>query len=273
MEPFILFTFKSSVCLSAGYLLYFLLFRNETLFRVRRFILLAVVFLSLVIPLVKLQVDPAGVSLPVQRLEAAFETPAPVIASATRPFPTAGIQPMSNRPGIITILYLAGAVLQLLLISFSLLRVILLLWNSKRLSYRGYRLVLVSSDLVPFCFGRRIFLSENDFRDHSREVILHEQAHLDQMHSLDLFIAGLYVVMTWYNPISWLMRRELKQNHEFEADRKVLSKGVDESDYQLLLVRRVAGETRFQLASQFNYSNIKTRIAMMNKTKSNPAAT
>jgi hypothetical protein len=76
--------------------------------------------------------------------------------------------------------------------------------------------------------------------------------------------------MTWYNPVSWLIRHDLKQNHEFEADNNVLRQGVDESSYQLLMVRTVAGESRFLLANQFNQSSIKKRITMMNKKKSNP---
>ena len=100
-------------------------------------------------------------------------------------------------------------------------------------------------------------------------MILHERTHLMEGHSLDLLISELYLVITWYNPVSWLIRHELKQNHEFEADRNVLLQGIDESDYQLLLVRTVAGEPRFHLANQFNQSSIKTRINMMNKRKSN----
>jgi len=78
--------------------------------------------------------------------------------------------------------------------------------------------------------------------------------------------------MTWYNPLSWLIRYELKQNHEFEADRNVLRQGIDESDYQLLLVKTAAGEHRYKLANQFNQMSIKTRITMMNKTKSRNGA-
>jgi beta-lactamase regulating signal transducer with metallopeptidase domain len=272
MDNFILYTLKSSLCLSAGYLLYYMLLRRETFHRIKRFIILGIIFISIIVPIIKLNVDPIGMNSPVQKLESTIINNAPVIISEQKPEQLLRQQQESKPINFLAIIYLAGASIQVILILISLRRILLLLLKAKKMKYQGIRLALTPSEEVPFCFGRRIIISEKDFRENSKEVILHEQTHLKEGHSLDLLISELYLVMTWYNPVSWLIRHELKQNHEFEADRNVLRQGVDESDYQLLLVRTVAGEPLYHLANQFNQSNIKTRITMMNKRKSNPRA-
>lgn len=272
MDAFIFYTVKCSVCLSAGFLLYYLLLRKETFHRFQRFVLLGIVVASLIVPLIKVKVDPAGIGNPVQRLERKFvgepvkdlpaEARAPVIQQSKESRPT-------DYTGL---LYILGAMIQVVLVLGSVSRIILLIGKSKKLNHNGFRLVIVNKPMAPFSFGRYIVLSETDYREHAGEVILHEQTHLMEKHGFDLLFAELILIMTWYNPASWLLRRELRQIHEFEADRQVLRQGVDPSDYQLLLVRTVAGESRFKLANQFNQNHIKTRIAMMNKGKSKPGA-
>jgi beta-lactamase regulating signal transducer with metallopeptidase domain len=269
METFIFFTLKSSICLAAGYLLYFLLLRKETFHRFKRFILLGIILISLIVPVIKMQISATTISLPVQKLESTIIREAPVVETPiqTAQFPLR--KPKSKPVNFLLLVYLSGAAIQLMLILYSLTRILLLLLKSKRISYKGIRLALTSSKITPFCFGRYILISEKDFTENKKEVLLHEQTHLKERHYIDLLISVSYLIMTWYNPVSWLICHELKQNSEFEADRNVLSQGVDESNYQLLLVRTVAGETRFHLANQFNQSSIKTRIIMMNKRKSN----
>ena len=272
MEGFILFTIKSSLCLSGGYLLYFLLLRRETFHRLKRFVLLGIIFSALLVPMLKLQVDPEMRSSPEQKPEPASARLTPVLFTEQKSAELIVSSTKSSTISLLTLIYLAGASVQVILILYSLTRIILLVKKSRKIKYQGFRLAVIPSVVVPFCFGRRIVISENDFRENAKEILLHEQTHMKEVHGLDLFISELYLAMTWYNPVSWLIRHELKQTHEFAADSNVLNQGIDETEYQLLLVRKVAGEARFKLASQFNQRNIKTRITMMNKRKSNPAA-
>jgi beta-lactamase regulating signal transducer with metallopeptidase domain len=273
MDAFIFYTLKSSICLSAGYLLFYLLLRRETFHRIKRFILLGIILFSLLIPLIKLPVKPSVISSPLQKLESTMipETPSVVVTrSAEKQQPLR--QQESTTISLLTVLYLAGASVQIILILVALARILSILVRSRKIRYRDTRLALISAEIVPFCFGRHIVISQKDFENNADAVILHEKTHLAKNHNLDLLISQGYLIITWYNPFSWLIRHELKQNHEFEADRTVLGHGVDEADYQLLLVRTVAGESLFNLANQFNQPSIKTRISMMNKTKSNPRA-
>jgi hypothetical protein len=62
------------------------------------------------------------------------------------------------------------------------------------------------------------------------------------------------------------LKRSIRQNLEFIADNKVLEGGMDKKEYQYLLLK-VIGNNHFSIASKFNFSSLKKRIAMMNKMK------
>ena len=66
----------------------------------------------------------------------------------------------------------------------------------------------------------------------------------------------------------WLLRRELRAIHEYEADEAVLDSGVDARQYQLLLIRKAAGGRWYSVANSFNHSKLKNRITMMLRKRS-----
>ena len=77
------------------------------------------------------------------------------------------------------------------------------------------------------------------------------------------------ILLQWFNPAAWLLKRELKDIHEYQADTSVLQSGIDATTYQLLLVKKAVGASSYTLANSFNHSKIKKRITMMLKEKSN----
>ncbi|HDR51799.1 MAG TPA: hypothetical protein ENN90_09335 [Mariniphaga anaerophila] len=60
----------------------------------------------------------------------------------------------------------------------------------------------------------------------------------------------------------WLLRRDLKLNHEYQADQAVLNKGIDTQKYQLLVLQKAVGERRFALANNFSQKPILKLIKM-----------
>jgi hypothetical protein len=79
----------------------------------------------------------------------------------------------------------------------------------------------------------------------------------------------LVLLFQWFNPAIWLLKREMKDIHEYQADISVLKSGIDATKYQLLLVKKAVGASSYTLANSFNHSKIKKRITMMLKIKSN----
>ncbi len=70
------------------------------------------------------------------------------------------------------------------------------------------------------------------------------------------------------HPAMWLLRRELRAIHEYEADEAVLDSGVDARSYQMLLIKKAAGGRWYSIANSFNHSKLKNRITMMLRKKS-----
>lgn len=130
------------------------------------------------------------------------------------------------------------------------------------------KLILIKDGIPPFSFGRFIIISEKDYGAAASVILAHEKAHFARHHGIDLLLAQLFFILNWYNPVSFLLLREIRMNHEFEADRYVVCSGLDRYDYQVVLLRSAAGNARFMLANHFSRSRIRTRIDMMERARS-----
>jgi TonB-dependent SusC/RagA subfamily outer membrane receptor len=121
---------------------------------------------------------------------------------------------------------------------------------------------------------RYVLLSAGDWSDASRrEILAHELEHVRKGHSFDLLLIEALSILQWFNPAVWLLKRELRHVHEYEADASLLQQGIDAKKYQLLLIRKAVGTARFMsLANSFTHSSLKKRIKMMLKKQSHPWA-
>ena len=129
-------------------------------------------------------------------------------------------------------------------------------------------LVRTDQPVIPFSWYRYIVMSEKDLAENGEAIVLHEKAHLRLRHSFDLLVTDLAGCLQWFNPAMWLLRRELRAIHEYEADEAVLDSGVDARQYQLLLIRKAAGGRWYSVANSFNHSKLKNRITMMLRKRS-----
>jgi beta-lactamase regulating signal transducer with metallopeptidase domain len=132
----------------------------------------------------------------------------------------------------------------------------------------GVKVYHVDRSIIPFSFGNAIFInprlhSEEDLR----QIIHHEFVHVKQKHTVDILWGELLCMLNWYNPFAWMIRKAMRQNLEFIADHKVLENGIDKKHYQYLLLK-VTGAAHFSITQQFNFSSLKKRIIMMNRSRS-----
>lgn len=134
----------------------------------------------------------------------------------------------------------------------------------------GFAICHLKSPGGPFSFFRWIFVyppshSESEWR----EVLIHEQTHALQWHSLDILFAECMTCLLWFNPFVWLLRKEIRDNLEYLADDSVLHAGCDRKCYQYhLLGLSTSPQAAAHLYSNFNVSSLKNRIRMMNKQPS-----
>ena len=144
---------------------------------------------------------------------------------------------------------------------------ILSLQRTGRVSNRdGYRLVETPAVTTPFSFARTIFLPTN-LSDNQREIVLvHEQWHIKHKHYVDVLLNEVLSCLCWFNPVQWMLRKELRSIHEFQADRSVLNDGCDLYRYQTIILEEVMGN-HFRLANGFNHSFTKKRFIQMKQSE------
>ena len=133
----------------------------------------------------------------------------------------------------------------------------------------GIRVKRLEKESGPFSFFGWIFINMESLKDDEiNEVLIHELTHARQKHSIDVLLAEIVNIICWVNPFSWLLKREVRQNLEYLADRKVMESGIEAKSYQYHLLG-LAYKPQHGLSNNFNISHLKQRIIMMNKKKTN----
>lgn len=131
-----------------------------------------------------------------------------------------------------------------------------------------YVLSLAEDDRMPvYSWGRWIVCPEKDFSRYGDIILVHETAHLRQLHWLDLLVAQAVTVLNWYNPAAWLLLDRLRDAHEFMADSAVLGSGVGKVEYVKMLMEKAVGKRVEVFANSLNHSQLKKRVTMMKNQK------
>jgi murein DD-endopeptidase MepM/ murein hydrolase activator NlpD len=146
--------------------------------------------------------------------------------------------------------------------------------NKYEVKNRGkYHYVLIDQHQSTHSFFNYIFVHKSEFqKKRMKDVLLHEQIHADQGYSVDLLFIGFLSILQWFNPFIYLFKRALVETHEFQADQAVIRQGIDQNQYQRLLLEHARSVVMTGLTSSFNQSIIKNRLKMMNKIKSSNKA-
>ena len=273
MGAFFIYILKSSVCLVLFYLFFRLLLSKETFHRFNRAALLGVLFFSLLIPCIEMttrhqvEVQQAVLSIEQLLMMAELNATAPEVGAVIQEAPTVSwIQ-------IVLLVYLAGIVFFACRNICSLICLFRLIYSGRHEKLeKGIILVVHNRTIAPFSWIKYIVISQKDMEENGREILIHETAHIRHRHSIDLLLADICIFFQWFNPGAWLLKQELQNIHEYEADETVINEGVNAKEYQLLLIKKAVGTRLYSMANSFNHSKLKKRITMMLKEKSSPWA-
>ena len=289
MENLMVYLAKATICLIAFSVFFRLLLMRETFFRFTRFTLISGLIVCTILPFVKLKLSQSHalqqtvfqfeeLLLPEKLKSPEARYVLPEDERVERANPEAAVSQHTTGVSIgrpispvtaLTVIYWLGVGIMLLRLGASFISLYRLLGKSRRIEKEGYKLIVSSGSIVPFSFFRYIVLSEKDYLENPDEIILHEKMHIHQKHNIDVFFSELFLAVHWFNPMVWLLCRDLREIHEYEADNAVIEAGIEAQKYQLLLVKKAVGERRFtSVVNGFNQSKIKNRIAMMLKTES-----
>lgn len=269
MGLFFIYSLKVAFCLIAFYLVFKLLLSKETFHTFNRWVLLLVMVVSILLPWLKVTTaEPTAIAEGMISLESIIAS-AEVVNDDTQE----GLSAIQ----LLFIIYIIGIVVFFLREVVSVVRLFRLIRRGTPLtaeqagvSQQGVQVVVMKNEIAPFSWFRHVVLSEKDFRENPREILTHELAHIRLGHSWDVAVCNLLIIFQWWNPAAWLLKRELQNVHEFEADEAVINRGVDAKQYQLLLIRKSVGERLFSMANNLNHQSLKKRITMMTTKKSSP---
>ena len=272
MGVFFIYILKSSVCLVLFYLFFRLLLSKETFHRFNRMALLGVLFFSLLIPCIEVttrhqvEVQQAVLSIEQLLLMAELEATPANVGAVQETSAISWVQ-------IVLLVYWAGILFLACRNIYSLICLFRLVHSGKHEKLeKGVTLVVHNQEIAPFSWMKYIVISRKDLEENGREILIHEMAHIHHRHSVDLLVADICIFFQWFNPGAWLLKQELQNVHEYEADETVINEGVNAKEYQLLLIKKAVGTRLYSMANSFNHSKLKKRITMMLKEKSNPWA-
>ncbi len=258
----VIFILKSTACLAIFLMFYKLLLENERMHTFKRYYLLTALVLSLIIPSFTF-------------VEYVEVTPAFTTFTIANTVPETEKVQMNYWPLLLWTVYGLGVLIFTLKFAFNLGKIARTIRNNPKLKIGSIVNVLLRSAVVPHTFFNYVFLNHKKFKNHEipKDVLIHEAAHAEQKHSLDILFVELIHILFWFNPLLYYAKKSIKLNHEFLADEAVTRQGSSIVDYQNLLLdfASSANYSKHQplLANAINYSSyssIKKRLKIM-KTK------
>ena len=273
MAEFLIYDLKVAVLIAAFYFCYRLLMERETMHRLNRIVLLSSILLSLVLPLCVITLHKT-VEVESPQVEASAGIPMQVVDQPEQVITELGTISAEESvtpsvEAIVFAIFIIGLICRLLYIANSFRHLRRMIKDSEQHSLEdGVTLAVVDLPVAPFSWMRTIVLSRIDYEERNPSIIAHERGHILLHHSWDIVFVEVLTALQWFNPVVWLLRRDLRTVHEYEADASVLSSGSDVSQYIQLLMRKATGTKACILANGINNSTIKKRINMMLVNKS-----
>jgi len=264
MMDFLLYDGKVALALLVFYLFYRFLLKKETFHRFNRVVLVGTVVLSFLLPLCIITIH--------KPIEAAPVVPEPTIVATE--LPAQELVPLLESavpwwPTALTLLFWAGVAFVLARVTLSILSIVRIIRQGRLVREEdGCKIIVTERDIDPFSWMKYIVLSGKDWEAPHESILAHEKAHIGLGHSLEVLLVDVLSALQWFNPAIWMLRADLQELHEYEADDAVLRAGTNIKEYQYLLIRKAVSKSGYSIANSFNHSILKNRITMMSKSKS-----
>lgn len=257
----IIFFIKSTICLFVLYGFYHFFLSNQKVLLFNRYYLVFSLFFSIIASLIVIPV----------KSDYSLNTSIDKFATTTAYFIKGNAlnentYTLFTFQNILFSFYIVITSILLIRFALNIFRLLSKIKKNKKVDYQKKSLVLIKERSLPYSFFKYVFVNRSDYENGKieKELLIHEEAHCLQYHSIDIIIIEFLNVFLWFNPAIWLFKKAILLNHEFLADNKVLST-FELDDYQNTLLNLVLRNNSASLASNFNYSLTKKRLIMMNK--------
>ena len=258
MEALFYYILKVSSVLLLFYSCYHVLLRKETLFKFNRLFLLSGLILSALFPLLYITNTINAPIFDLTNNNAAIPT---LSESST-------VNALTPYSYLIT-LYLIGVFILFIKLIRQGLDLKSVLNTGERITLPTTVHIKTKATIQPFSFFNNIVYNPTLHTEKElKAIVAHEEVHAAQLHSLDIILMEVFLILQWFNPIAWLYRIAVKQNLEFLADTENHQIKTNKKAYQYILLQRAVGNHHLSIVNPFFNSLIKKRIVMINQQKS-----
>ena len=242
---------------------YRLFFSNDTFFSWRRFMLLNTYLIALLVPFADFS-NWIRIHEATQNMASTY---AETVLSEATSLPSKATVLSWNT--ILLWIYMGGVCMFLLRFVIQLIGIYRLAKKTEVSTIKGIKVHIIEKNESPFSFFRWIFVNpEVRYESQLQEILIHEQCHVEQKHSIDVVLAELFTIVCWFNPFAWLLKREIRLNLEYLADLYVVQVGCDQKSYQYHLLGMTYHKNVSTILNNFNDLLLKKRIKMMNRRRS-----
>jgi beta-lactamase regulating signal transducer with metallopeptidase domain len=266
----LIYLLKVNLILIAFYAFYWVFLRKNTFFQTNRVYLLLSVLVSFVMPFIKI------------RHNYTFSQPLPVTLNElqTESVKEAVYQPvLTTMPAltfswmdVVAAVYLAGVLVFSAKFIIALIKIYFLLRNSEPIdkpetrSGREYWLLRTNKSFSSYSFFNFLILNKEDIFYNRNIITDHEEVHISQGHSWDIFFIEIAHIFCWFNPLLISYKTALTKLHEFIADSIV--EGDEKVPYAEFLFAYNFRVNASPLGNDFfKDSLLKERIQMMMKNR------
>lgn len=275
----------STICMALVLLFYQVVLAREKISQINRWYLLIGLLFSLLVPILPIgiagsmlnPVNDAGVHLTITNSAENTKTDSQKQATANSERQNYNDQ-ASNDEWVSSLffwLYISITLLMALRMIRHLFRMKLRSMKNPATRFKGHKVVLLDEEVVPHTFWKTIFVNRDQYKNGriSKEVMIHELIHAKQNHSLDIVIVEILKTVIWFNPCLYFYKTAIQLNHEYIADDKVISNGIDIADYQSLLLNMHSAKSAHYLSTSLNFKITKKRFKMMTLRNSTARST
>lgn len=162
-------------------------------------------------------------------------------------------------------IYFLFVVIAGLKLASSLIRIITIVLTEPIVTQRNYYLIHTSK-VATSSFGPILFWNPQSGLSQEEQALIrqHEESHIKGWHSLDIIIAECMTVLMWFNPLVYLYKNAIAQNHEFIADQ--YSAYSKKKTYAELLLKSALEVPGLSFTSHFSQINTNKRIMELTKS-------
>lgn len=177
---------------------------------------------------------------------------------------SAAASPSISIESILHVIYWLGVAVFAVLLLLKVARLLLTMKTEKHSTFGRLIIVENPKQTTPYSFFHFLIINPTSYSlEEFHTICLHEEAHANQLHTVDLLLLEIARIFTWFNPMYLLYKKELRTIHEYLADEAVVSNGTDQTQYLQLMLKQVKTQNHFFLGHPFSAELLKSRIKMI----------